>query len=167
MNTKVILSSLFTVAILSTACKKELEPQESSTATTTVQNPTPNTQVPQPTIAPNTTAPVVQNNIVPQPQTVTTSQPVKVAKGMNPPHGQPNHRCDIVVGAPLNSPPGKPAQAPAPQVTQQPTYTTTVNPNTATPAPVTPVVTAPGMNPPHGQEGHLCSVAVGAPLPKQ
>lgn len=25
---------------------------------------------------------------------------------LNPPHGQPNHRCDIPVGAPLNSPPG-------------------------------------------------------------
>ena len=27
--------------------------------------------------------------------------------------------------------------------------------------------TAPGMNPPHGQPGHRCDVAVGAPLPKQ
>ena len=27
--------------------------------------------------------------------------------------------------------------------------------------------TPPGMNPPHGQEGHRCDVAVGAPLPKQ
>ena len=30
------------------------------------------------------------------------------APGMNPPHGQPNHRCDIPVGAPLNSPAVKP-----------------------------------------------------------
>lgn len=27
------------------------------------------------------------------------------AAGMNPPHGQPNHRCDISVGAPLDSKP--------------------------------------------------------------
>ena len=27
---------------------------------------------------------------------------------MNPAHGQPNHRCDIPVGAPLNSPPSQP-----------------------------------------------------------
>ena len=27
--------------------------------------------------------------------------------------------------------------------------------------------TAPGMNPPHGQEGHDCAIAVGAPLPKK
>ncbi len=30
-----------------------------------------------------------------------------IAPGMNPPHGQPGHRCDIPVGAPLDSPPGK------------------------------------------------------------
>lgn len=28
------------------------------------------------------------------------------APGMNPPHGQPNHRCDIGVGVPLDSPAG-------------------------------------------------------------
>ena len=27
--------------------------------------------------------------------------------------------------------------------------------------------TPPGMNPPNGQEGHRCDVAVGAPLPKE
>jgi hypothetical protein len=31
---------------------------------------------------------------------------------MNPPHGQPGHRCDIPVGQPLNSKPA-PAQQPA------------------------------------------------------
>ena len=34
----------------------------------------------------------------------------EVAEGMNPPHGQPGHRCDIPVGAPLNSPAGQAAQ---------------------------------------------------------
>lgn len=28
---------------------------------------------------------------------------------LNPPHGQPGHRCDIQVGSPLNSPPANPA----------------------------------------------------------
>jgi hypothetical protein len=32
----------------------------------------------------------------------------KTAPGMNPPHGEPNHRCDIAVGAPLNSKPAAP-----------------------------------------------------------
>jgi hypothetical protein len=50
------------------------------------------------------------------PQVVTaTPQPVKTEPGMNPPHGQPGHRCDIEVGKPLNSKPlpTTPAAAPA------------------------------------------------------
>lgn len=89
---------------------------------------------------------------VPAPTTKNTV----TAKGMNPAHGQPGHRCDIAVGAPLNSAPTQP--------TVQPSTTTS---EVAAPAPQSPnLITAPGMNPPHGQEGHVCSVAVGAPLPK-
>ena len=83
---------------------------------------------------------------------------------MNPPHGQPNHRCDIAVGAPLNSPKGATPPAPSvPAPVQQPQGRASVQQvdmssgTTATP---------PGMNPPHGQEGHRCEIAVGAPLPK-
>lgn len=39
--------------------------------------------------------------------TVAAPNPAKDS-GINPPHGQPNHRCDIPVGAPLNSPLAKP-----------------------------------------------------------
>ena len=42
-----------------------------------------------------------------------SSQSSTIAPGMNPPHGQPNHRCDIAVGAPLDSPPGKQPTPPA------------------------------------------------------
>lgn len=86
-------------------------------------------------------------------QTVNTqaaTTPQTVAAGMNPAHGQPGHRCDIAVGAPLNSAPAKPA--------------TTTTTQTVTPAPATATKTAPGMNPPHGQPGHRCDIAVGAPL---
>ena len=102
--------------------------------------------------------------------------------GLNPPHGQPGHRCDIAVGAPLNSAPAQPqnaqptqaaqpanngqgflgqgnAQAAAPQATQAAPQ------QAAKPA----QVTAPGMqgkpNPAHGQPGHRCDIAVGQPLP--
>ena len=34
----------------------------------------------------------------------------------------------------------------------------------ANPIPPTPVQIAPGMNPPHGQQGHDCAIAVGSPL---
>ena len=91
------------------------------------------------------------NNVVMTP-VQTPVQPT--APGMNPPHGQPNHRCDIAVGAPLNS---KPAAAtnPTPVNTQQQVTMKEV-PNTQK--------TLPGMNPPHGEAGHRCDIAVGAPL---
>ena len=31
----------------------------------------------------------------------TTPEATPTPEGMNPPHGQPKHRCDIAVGAPL------------------------------------------------------------------
>jgi hypothetical protein len=74
-----------------------------------------------------------------------------IAPGMNPPHGQPGHRCDIAVGAPLDSPPGTGKTPPIASQQNVPTQTTTPT-------------TAPGMNPPHGQPGHRCDIAVGAPL---
>jgi hypothetical protein len=114
-----------------------------------------------------------------QPKVVTTTavaQPVKVGKGMNPSHGQPGHRCDIPVGAPLNSPVTKPATttttAAAPQSgTIEKSFTVTPPANNAVPALLStetakPVTTAEGMNPAHGQPGHRCDIAVGAPLPK-
>jgi hypothetical protein len=99
-----------------------------------------------------------------------TSAQTQTAPGMNPPHGQPGHRCDIAVGAPLNS---KPAQNTQPQkvtptVTPKPAEQPVMNINSKSGS--TTIVgstTPPGMNPPHGQEGHRCDIAVGAPLPKQ
>jgi hypothetical protein len=95
--------------------------------------------------------------VVTAPQTITQTAAAQTATapGMNPPHGQPGHRCDISVGAPLNSKPAPPpatvATTPAqPQVTMKEVPTTTK--------------TAPGMNPPHGEPGHRCEIAVGAPL---
>jgi hypothetical protein len=72
---------------------------------------------------------------------------------MNPQHGQAGHRCDIAVGAPLNSPV---AAATVSLKTLLLTYT--VN-NAAGAADETP--TAEGMNPPHGQQNHRCDIAVG------
>ncbi|MDX6190965.1 hypothetical protein SGQ83_16530 [Flavobacterium sp. Fl-318] len=108
--------------------------------------------------------------------TTTAAAPVKVAKGMNPSHGQPGHRCDIPVGSPLNSPVGtKPvatSQAGTPSQSGTSTQKFTVTPpaaNNAVPALLsteTETKVAEGMNPAHGQPGHRCDVAVGAPLPK-
>jgi hypothetical protein len=85
--------------------------------------------------------------------------PTSVVKGMNPQHGQLQHRCDIAVGAPLNSTVATAAQS---QPKNAPAANYKVN-KAATSAEVTP--TAEGMNPPHGQQNHRCDIAVGAPLP--
>lgn len=133
------------------------------------------------TITPQTT-PVVEINSSDSIKVVETTAPVEVQNpeanmmmqaptnlgGINPAHGQPGHRCEIPVGAPLNSAP-KAASTPtvvkntAPAPANSPQLGA-VNPNAATNTVAT--QTAPGMNPPHGQAGHSCSVAVGAPLPK-
>lgn len=59
------------------------------------------------------TTPAAQTGITTStPSTSTDNKDV----ALNPPHGQPNHRCDIPVGAPLNSPPGgggNPMQVPS------------------------------------------------------
>lgn len=97
--------------------------------------------------------------------TTTTVTP----PGMNPPHGQPKHRCDIPVGAPLSTAVTKTA-TPAKTTT---TVSTPVVTNASTSVPpllaTTPEAapTPEGMNPPHGQAKHRCDIAVGAPLPKE
>lgn len=111
----------------------------------------------------------------PQMQTVTQAVTAKTvtAKGMNPAHGQPNHRCDIPVGAPLNSKPTTPAATstasiPAvstsgevsKNITVQPPLPALISTSSAT------TQTPEGMNPPHGQPNHRCDISVGAPLPK-
>lgn len=148
---------LFASSLLFISCKKELEPQESSAPAnivpfTEAANAQQNQTV-MPTQTPQNTNNANQN-----------TTPVAVAKGMNPAHGQPGHRCDIAVGAPLNSAAVTPKSTPAAAVSQQnSTPTTTVT----TPAPAVTTPTPEGMNPPHGQDKHRCDIAVGAPLPKE
>ncbi|REC80297.1 hypothetical protein DRF60_00860 [Chryseobacterium elymi] len=84
------------------------------------------------------------------------AQPVKTAPGMNPPHGQPGHRCDIPVGQPLNS---KPAPAPTPQPVQSAAQNV---PGPVTAAP--PTGEKPKLNPAHGEPWHNCALKVGDPL---
>lgn len=219
MNPKILLSSLVITSLLIVSCKKELEPQ-ASTATSelvrlglakdTTKPAAPLVQAPatnpntvlsdtkginpahgQPghrcdiaVGAPLNSAPTQQAQAT-QAQTVqvnptqqkmvttTAAAPVKVAKGMNPPHGQPGHRCDIAVGAPLNSPPAKAAKTTS-NTDQSGTVTKnfTVTPPASNPVPTllstegTEATVADGMNPPHGKPGHRCDIAVGAPLPK-
>lgn len=123
-----------------------------SKSTTTVQNPPP--------------APTTVTKPVPVTTTTTNTNTATVPAGINPAHGQPGHRCDIAVGAPLNSKPTQPAAVqttttnPAPVISQPPLITPAL--------PVTTPVSLPaaggGLNPEHGKPGHRCDIAVGAPL---
>lgn len=75
--------------------------------------------------------------------------PKEATVEVNPAHGQPGHRCDIPVGAPLD-------QAKREAAT--------------TPSNVSPIrlkSSLPKKNPPHGEPGHDCSVPVGADLPER
>jgi len=147
MKTNCILSLLLVILLFISSCKKELEPQESSAAT-----------IPLGSDSASTTAvsPGLTNNSTPNPSLPQQNSGLN-AVGMNPPHGQAGHRCDIAIGAPLNSAPSKSNTTTASSVS-----------NVAMPAIVQSnapaVVTKPGMNPPHGQTGHRCDIAVGAPL---
>ena len=156
---KSFLSLLFVSSILLTSCKKEVEPQNNATPTNVV----PFTEVGKQMKSEATTATQVQqttNTVNPNNAVANGGQ---VAAGMNPAHGQPSHRCDIPVGAPLNSPPASTANKPVVQQQNQPVPTSS-SVTTSTPVATTP--TPEGMNPPHGQTNHRCDIAVGAALPK-
>ncbi len=97
----------------------------------------------------NTTAPVNQ--------TQDNAKQSAEKPTLNPQHGQPGHRCDLAVGAPL------PVNGETKQVaTTNQTPAPSAKPNDANPVLV---------NPEHGQPGHRCDLQVGAPLntpaPKQ
>jgi len=90
--------------------------------------------------------------------TAPATQAAKTAAMLNPAHGEPGHRCDIAVGAPLDSPPAAPTQ-PSSGGTVSPEVRKMQQTNPSQPTP-----TAAGMNPPHGEPGHKCEIPVGAPL---
>lgn len=92
---------------------------------------------------------------------------------LNPPHGEPGHKCEIPVGAPLDSEPGsyvepdlsitpqmsQPMQGSQPDFTMQPIDQPQYDQNLS-PA----EMLAQGLNPPHGEAGHKCEIPVGAKL---
>ena len=93
-------------------------------------------------------------------QTATTTS----SAALNPAHGQPGHRCDISVGAPLNSAPISttiPATSTMPATSQPTQAVAQVTPTTQ---PTTTSTTKAGLNPAHGEPGHRCDIQVGAPL---
>ncbi len=131
---KALLFSIFTISALTVSCQdKDISAVESSN---TVQEATLEQKK------------QALQNFVPSSNTTQS-----VGGAINPPHGQPGHRCEIPVGAPLNG------NTAAPKVT--PVQNKSIGGNNQPKA--TPVV-AEGINPPHGQPGHRCDIKVGDPL---
>ncbi|MGK6342320.1 hypothetical protein ACMGDK_08785 [Chryseobacterium sp. DT-3] len=104
---------------------------------------------------PNNAIKIDQNSMSPGKMVIDNNgKQVKTPPGMNPPHGQPGHRCDIPVGQPLSSKP-----APAPQPIQSAAQNV---PGPVTAAP--PTGEKPKLNPAHGEPWHNCALKVGDPL---
>lgn len=150
MNSKILITTIFVTSLVFTSCKKELEPQAS----------TPTSELVKLGLAKDTakTQQTVVQNPATNPNTV-----MGATQGINPAHGQPGHRCDIAVGAPLNSAPTQQVQTPNTQ-TAQPVQVNAGQQNVVTTTTVAPVKVGKGMNPSHGQPGHRCDIPVGAPL---
>ena len=154
---------IFAAAALTVSCTKKAN-ENSVTNTPKV------TETPAPENATNqTSAPENATSQTSSPESNTVASNDKPA--LNPAHGQPYHRCDIAVGAPIDSP--APVQNAAPQMIPQsaPNAGFNTNPITPSPAPSAPSVSSsaaigpkPALNPPHGEPHHRCDLQVGAPL---
>tara|TARA_A100001015_G_C15044852_1_gene742836 strand:+ start:5674 stop:6156 length:483 start_codon:yes stop_codon:yes gene_type:complete len=158
---KKVIVMIFAVAAIATSCKntKNTETQNSAAQTATAPETKSQDDATSQSSAPEKNS-----------ATVTTSTDGN-RPALNPAHGEPYHRCDIQVGAPLDSP--APVQPAAPQVIpQQASVSNNFNTNpiapSAAPAPSVSSTSSlgpkPALNPPHGEPHHRCDLQVGAPL---
>jgi hypothetical protein len=165
-----ILPLLIASAVVFYSCDKKESSTEKTQEITASTSKSDN--VLEDTIPANVSAEIteVDQNSVPSTGPTATPFPAEVSKSngkpaLNPAHGQPYHRCEIAVGAPLNN---TSQQNTAPQTVgpQQNSANSTIN---TTPVPTFQVPanatgTKPALNPAHGQPYHRCELAVGAPL---
>ncbi len=112
----------------------------------------------------------------PEPANLPSSEEKSTQVTINPPHGEPGHRCDIPVGAALNSPAvNTPRQTisnsptvTAPNIVNNSTAPTIENAkrlNSSQSGSTASTQNSGRLNPPHGQPGHSCEIPVGSPLP--
>jgi hypothetical protein len=158
---KSFLSLLFVSTLLLISCKKAIEPQNSSSPVNIV----PFTEVGRQMRSQAAMSSPAQKNTTVVNQNQASAIAAPVAKGINPAHGQPGHRCDIPVGASLNSPIVGATNTPT-QISSQANKSVSTNPGSTTETPVGTAITPEGINPPRGQTNHRCDIAVGAALPK-
>ncbi|WP_396172645.1 hypothetical protein [Flavobacterium sp.] len=125
MTTKYLFLALASFSLLVVSCKKE----EAAAATETQTNATEST-----TVAPKVAT------------TPAETKPTGEKPALNPAHGEPFHRCDIAVGAPLDGPATQQSDSPVKQSAGPKSFFKTVQSesaaNTATqPAQPTPQAT--------------------------
>lgn len=153
---KNLLLGLLATSLFVVSCQKDEKP-------TYLKDDTAASQQPNVAYKQSQTTLMDQAGIKSSPQTGST---MVTAPGMNPPHGQPGHRCEIPVGQPLNGT-AAPVQSPNPaaqNIQVNGNNSVKIDPNSIKQNNSAPVKTAPGMNPPHGEPGHRCDIAVGQPL---
>jgi hypothetical protein len=168
MNKYIILIA---TVVLGTMISCSPAQKESKPAVVQQQNQVPQTMLRADTSAIISTVPATATSNEPAAINATATPPE-----LNPPHGQPFHRCEIPVGSPLNAAaPAKSASAqPAPTINRTGTSPTLENAarlnnpqanNPAAPTVANANTEKPKLNPPHGQPFHRCDIAVGSPLP--
>lgn len=160
MDMKNTFIGLITISILAASCKKD---ERATYLKEEAGSAQPNVAL---TSATSKTSLMDQAGI----QSSASPAPMATAPGMNPPHGQPGHRCDIPVGQPLNSKPTADATPVSQNISVDGNNAIQIDPNAVSPGKIVldnngkQGKTAPGMNPPHGQPGHRCDIPVGQPL---
>lgn len=160
MKKSILISSIGLLACM-LACTSSQENNDSTGNTTSF----PAVSVPN---EPTEPSPTTLEQALAQPAPVPPAADHEVA--LNPEHGKPGHRCEIPVGAPLNS---VPTTTNAHIQSNKATPPPAVNNPIPDLGPVNPALknslqglnNTGKINPPHGQPGHDCAVPVGAPLP--
>lgn len=136
---KLILTLSFLISLLLFSCKKDDATQK-----------------------PEVKQPVEINDVEPTEAPVSSANAGETPPKLNPPHGQPFHRCEIAVGAPLDGKPSLPESNPTPK-NEPKSFFKALQKEEASQEIVG--SEKPKLNPAHGQPFHVCEIAVGAPLP--
>jgi hypothetical protein len=169
MKINTLLSSVVLLTLISSCdLNKSGDEAPATTPATNTTQPAANTTQP--------AEPAATQQTVPAASQTTVAPPVNVAPGqlsqqqpassgavaLNPAHGQPGHDCSIPVGQPLKKSGGGVSNGV--QVTTTPTQQQQQPITVSAPATQPLSGAKPKINPAHGQPGHRCDIAVGAPL---
>lgn len=152
---KIFATAIFLTSAFLVSCNSEDKAiTETTTTSDSTLTATPLDTISTPVLTDTTASQPTTNSIQSAAPAMLPAPKASAAGALNPAHGQPGHRCDIAVGAPLNSAPAAApvsGVAPSGPTLNRPTIGARAN-GTAR------------LNPPHGQLGHDCGTEVGKPL---